>query len=134
MTSKEFKAEYVKYYKSEKKLEKLQQDIDNVYYQLSGVKGIDYSKQHFAFNKDLSQEERHRLIELVSIMLADLKRIKANCELMAMLIPKFTQEEINILNRILIDGESYDRVGFDYGYSASTMWRYVESFIEAVIS
>lgn len=133
MTSKEFKDEYIRYYYSNKLFNSIKEDIDNLYYELTGVKGYDYSKIPTSFNASISEQKRLDIIEFINIKKAELEALKSSCEHMSLLLPKFTKQEINILNRVLIYKESYESIGYEFGYSASSMWRYVESFIDNVI-
>lgn len=133
MTVEEFKAcfkSYVNFVKEEKKIE---DKIEELYYELSGVKGIRYDKIPSSFNKELANERQLLLIELINTKQAELKYKRAQFEYFELLMSKFTKEEIVLLYRLLIKEQTYDSVGLDLGYSASGFWKYVERLIGSVI-
>ena len=134
MTTDQFKKEYVIYRDREKVIANITQDIENLYYELSGVKGVDMTKIPVAFNKEMAEEKKHEIIDFIATKQIEEKKIRLSIKLMENLLPRFTEEQIQILDRILIDKESYESVGKDFGYSASSMWRHVENFISEVLN
>lgn len=133
MTISEFKVRFVSYYRYVEHKAKLEQEISELYYHLSGVKAVRYDKLPSSFNPHLSEVTRLETIDKIESKIKEYNSINTEHEYMKHIVNKLTSDEMSILVRLLINKESYDYVGRDYGYTASGMWRYVESIIGSVL-
>lgn len=133
MTTNEFKAKFRLYCNYLERKKKLEEEIDLLLYQLSGVKGINYEKAKATYNPELSNLKRLELIDKLEVKYIELNSIKVDYEFIDLIRKKFSFDEFTLLHRILIENEGYGDVGEEYGYSASGMWKVVDSLIKSVL-
>lgn len=131
MTVDEFKVgfkHYIDYLKREKELKN---ECEDIFYQMTGVKGIRYDKLPTSFNPSQVSENQLYLIDLYEQKNLEISYIQAKYKYFTVIIAKFTQEEIDLLYRLIIKKQSYDYVGREMGYSESGMHKMVERMIRS---
>ena len=123
-----FKNELENYYSYIKEINKLKQDIDDIVYEMSGCRGIDYSKIPMTYNAELAQERILELIELKSKKDAELNRLYLNKksieDKLSLLEPEDREICLNIVAKKKRNIE---------GYSRSGAWSRVKRELEKVL-
>ena len=133
MTSKDFKVKFINYCNYLQGKKRLEEEIDYLYYRLSGVKAIRYDKIPTSYNPELSEELRLELCEQIERKIKEYQTWNTEYEYIRLVIRKLNTDEMNILVRLLVKKETYEHLGRELGYSSTGMWKYVESIIEGII-
>ena len=134
MTVSEFKIGYKHYVDLIKREKKLKDEVEDLWYYLSGVKGITYDRIPSSFNAVKIAEDRLDLLDTIEQKVKEIRLIEAQYEYFTLILAKFTEEERAILYRIIIKGQSYETLGEEYGYTGAGMFKYLERIINKIIN
>lgn len=94
---------------------------DELWYQLSGVKGISYDKQPTSYNPNLSEQMRLDLLDKIEVVTREeayyqecIERYERNLNRLPRLEREFARE-------LLIEGKTFRQVGLKHHYGHSTV-------------
>jgi len=133
MTSKEFKASFEDYDNFLKREAELKEKIEMLYDDLSGVKGIRYDKIPSSYNPEAIETRKLELIDLINLKQAELKVLQSKYDYFRMVLSKLDEESIELLRRLIVKKQSYEKVGNEMGYSTGGLWKYVDRLIESIL-
>lgn len=133
MTVDEFKVGFKHYIDLLKREKELREECENIFYQMTGVKGISYDKIPSSFNPEQVNENKLYLSDLFETKQLEIGLIQAQYKYFTVVLSKFTTDEIELMYRLFIKGQTYDYVCRDYGYSSAGLFKYVERMIESKI-
>ena len=130
MNVNEFKSGYRAHLFLNQRVKKLKEDVENLYYQISGVKGIKYDRIPSSLDPRLVEQNKLDILDQIEEKLAEIKYIEAHQSYFNMILEKFSQEELDLLNRIYIKGERYEDVAQDLNYSVGGLFKVIERMIK----
>lgn len=86
-------------------------EIELMIYQMSGVKGIDYSKQSGnSFNESASEIKRLSMIEQLNELEIEKKEISMMILRINRKMSSLTKDERNLLMRLIVDKKTYEEI------------------------
>ena len=113
--------------------EQIEQEIEQIIYVMSGVRGIRYDKEPGSFNPELSEEKRLDLIEKKSEKEIELAFIVHAIKLIELKLSKLSKEDKEICMRIIAEGESSEAVSRQNGYTRGGMWKRIKREISRIL-
>lgn len=111
----------------------IKEEIDCLWYELSGVKAINYNKQPSSFNPSLSAMKKLELLDKLEDKQLELEVTQKSIILIERKLSKLSKEDKEVCVRILCDKESNEKVGMEKGYSHNAMWKKVRKALEKVL-
>ena len=134
MTVSEFKVGYRHYVDLLKREKQLKSEVEDLWYYLSGVKGITYDRIPSSVNTTKVAEDRLDMLDVLEQKMREIDLIQAQYRYFTLILAKFTEEERGMLYRIIIKGQSYETLGEEYGYTGAGMFKYLERIINKIIN
>lgn len=133
MSYKSFKRELENYEEYHVIVFELKREIADMFYELTGVKGVSYEKQPSSFNPELSAERKLELIDLYNQKLEELKHYQSTIRYVDMKLRGLTDEEKRIILDVASGRITYEEAGKQYGYSKGHMWKKVRKILEEIL-
>ena len=134
MTAAEFKTGFRHYVDLLKREKRLKEEVENLYYYLSGVKGISFDRIPSSINPEKIAEDRLDLLDVIEQKNLEIELIQAEYRYFTAILAKFTEDERTLLYRIIIKGQTYEQAGDEYGYTGAGMFKYLERIINRVLN
>lgn len=122
-----------RYYSLQESKRKLEEAIDVLWYELSGVKSIRYDKEPSTYNPTLTNERRNRLSEELEEKNIELDFTMSAIKMIEYKLSKLDEKEREVCLKVVTDKISLINIGKEIGYSESGVWYYVKRLIEKVI-
>lgn len=107
------------YYRDKAKLE---EEMDILFYQMTGVSGVSYDKIPSSYNPELSEEMRLEAIEKYN---AKIRQYNFTCMIInevSMILATLPDELQNALIDVYVKKKKFKDAGIKYGYSDSGLW------------
>lgn len=133
MDYKTFKNELENYYKYLKSVEKIKEEIENIIYEMTGVKGIRYDKEPTSFNPQLSNERILDLIDKKEEKEIELDYTIASIRYIERKLSKLDKEDKEICLKIISEGISAEKVRREVGYSKSGIWKRIKRELTGIL-
>lgn len=112
---------------------KLKDDIDCIWYELSGVKAIRYDKQPTTFNSNLNEIRKLDLLDELESKQIELEMINTQISFIERKLEMMNEDDKKLVLKIICDKESYEKVGREVGYSHNGMWKKLKRDIESIL-
>ena len=113
--------------------DKIEEEIEELLYVMSGVRGIRYDKEPGSFNPELSEEKRLDLIEKKAEMEIERDFIIHAIKLIELKLSKLSEEDKEICMRIIAEGESSEAVSRENGYTRGGMWKRIKREVSKIL-
>lgn len=110
----------MKNYRQDK--ERLESELDELLYIMTGVKGVSFDSVMVHGNPSVSEERRLELIEKYNAKEKELKFIKNAISQIEAILARMPEELTEMLILKFVDGNTYRKVGMVYGYSDHGIW------------
>lgn len=107
------------YYRDKAKLE---EEMDILFYQMTGVSGVSYDKIPSSYNPGLSEEMRLEAIEKYNAKIQQYNFICMAINEVSTIMASFPENLQNMLTDIYVEKKTFKSVGIKYGYSDSGLW------------
>ena len=133
MDYKTFKNELENYYKYLKSVEKIKEEIEDIIYEMTGVKGIRYDKEPTSFNPQLSNERILDLIDKKEEKEIELDYTIASIRYIERKLSKLDKEDKEICLKIISEGISAEKVRREVGYSKSGIWKRIKRELTGIL-
>lgn len=125
-----FKNELMNYKTYKENINKLENEIDDIFYKYSGVRGIRYDKQQSSYNETLFKNNLHKMMKELEKPQRDLeftkeaiKRIETNMYRLPLKVRQMTY-------LLFVEDKTFLEVGQIYGYSHTGIHRLIKKEIE----
>lgn len=132
MTYKQIKNELQNYRQYLKDIENLKEQIKNVWYEMTGVKGVSFDRIPTSHNPVASELHRLDLMDKKDELMLEYEHAVISVKLIELKLMKLSEEDKRACLRIMSDGESYEKVGNDMGYTSTGLWRKLKRELEKV--
>lgn len=132
MTYDQLRNEIRNYRQYLKDVERLKLEISNIWYELSGVKGVSFDRIPTTPNLKATESRKLELIEKKDELMLEYEHALISVKLIEMKLSKLNEEDKKTCLRIMADGESFESVGQSMGYTKSGMWRRLKRMLEKV--
>lgn len=133
MDYKGFKNELENYYKHLKNVENIKKEIEDILYEMTGVKGIRYDKEPSSYNPQLSMERKLELIDQKEEKEIELDYTIASIRYIEKKLSKLSQEDKDICLKIISKGISSEKVRQEVGYSKSGIWKRIQRELTGIL-
>ena len=133
MDYKTFKNELENYYSYKKEISKLKEEIENIIYEMSGVKAINYQKIPMNANPELAHERLLELIEKKEQKEKEIERLSLNIKAVENTLSKMSANDKQMCIDLIAKKGNVYKVGYEYGYSKSGMWSRIKREIEHIL-
>ena len=118
---------FVRYLKSheenKKTLTRLEAEINDFEYVMSGVSAVRYDVQPTHGNPSQKEQKRLEMIEKYNKMLKEYKTTLDCVVLIENLLNGMPEELKEMLTEIYVEGHTFSSVGREYGYSDHGLWK-----------
>lgn len=114
-------------------IDQIRSEIDNLFYDMTGVKGISYDKVPSSFNPDISEQTKLEYIERIAEKEAELDFTYSAIRIIEMKLSKLSKEDKEICLDILNRNITYEEAGRKNGYSRNGMWAKVKREMEKIL-
>ena len=133
MDYKGFKNELQNYYKHLENIDRINEDIDKILYEMTGVKGVRYDKAPSMYNPELASERRYELSEMLEEKEIELDYTVAAVKYIEMKISKLSKEDKQICIDIISKGISAEKIAKENGYSRSGIWARIKRELSGIL-
>lgn len=133
MDYKAFKNELQNYYKYLKNVDKIKEEINQIWYDMSGVKAIRYDKQLITHNPELSNMIKHEYMSRIEEKEIELDHVLSSIKYIELKLSKMNPEDKQVCIDIISKGISSEKVANEKGYSKSGMWKRIKRELERVL-
>ena len=100
---------------------RLEERLEDLWYELTGVKGIRYDSVHVNYNPSLSEERRLSLLDKVDYVEGEMQRIDLQIRFVEAVLERLNEEDRKLIDFVLIDNHTQKE--------ASAKWYLTESAI-----
>ena len=121
------------YYDYLKNVDRLKEEIQKVFYIMTGVSGIDYDKVSVSYNPTLSEQRKLELIEKKAELELELEYTILAIKLIEMKLTKLPDAEKVACLQVIAKKASYESYGNKMGYTSSGLWRKMKKDLERVL-
>lgn len=123
--------------KSYKEREKeLEEEIDNIFYDFTGVKGVAYDRPRYSYNNTLAMENLHKMMNKLEKPQKELDYTINSIQQLEPIvnenINRLSSEMQDIVKCLYWDNNTLEHTGELYGYSVSALWKKIKREIEKI--
>ena len=111
----------------------LNDELDVLWYEATGVKGVRYDKTHISTPSTIVDDKRLRLLELINEKEAERDMYLAIVKVIENKLAKLPKEDKDIVMRILVENVTNEKVGREVGYTKSGIWYKVAQDIKKIL-
>lgn len=127
-----FKNETKNYLKYKKRLIEVKEEIDDIFYKYTGVKGVRYDKIHTSYNEDLAIEVWDRMQRELKAPEREQKHLEDMISHIEENLNKLSPSMQRIVVLVFCKGYTFERLGEKMGYSGHGLWKKVKREIERI--
>lgn len=109
---------------------RLNDRLDTLWYELTGVKGIRYDKAHFNADPSVTEERRLALLDKVTAIEAELARVESQIDHIDKLLSAMPKEDRKLVTYTLIDGNTYRQAEDVFYITYSAIARKVDRILD----
>lgn len=132
MEYKRFKNELSNYRSYQKSLIKIDEEIENIIYEMTGVKAIRYDKQPLSFNPELSADMRDKLSRMLEEKESEKDHTLMKIQDIDRNLAKLPDDIRELCIMLFADGMTFIEVGNRVGYSDNALWHRIRKEIEKI--
>lgn len=123
--------------KSYKEREKeLEEEIDNIFYDFTGVKGVAYDRPRYSYNNTLAMENLHKMMNKLEKPQKELDYTINSIQQLEPIvnenINRLSSEMQDIVKCLYWDNNTLEHTGELYGYSVSALWKKIKREIDKI--
>ena len=133
MDYKGFKNELNNYYRHLRNVDRIKEEIDDIVYEMTGVKGVRYDKERSSFNPTLSEERRDYLSKKLEEKEIELNYTLAAIRFIEMNLKKLNKDDREMCLKVVADEVSAELVAVEKGYSRSGVWARIRREISKIL-
>ena len=133
MDYKSFKNELENYYKHLKNIDRIQEEIDLILYEMEGVKAVRYDKQPSSYNASLNARIMLEMSEKLEEKEIELNYAKASVKYIEMMLKKMPEEDRAICLKVISEGVSAEQIARQKGYSRGGMWKRIKREVTKIL-
>lgn len=108
--------------------------LDELWYELTGVKGIRYDKEPTSFNPTITEERRHSLMDKIDYYQSELDRVDRQIRHIDKILDSMDPEDLKIINYFLIEGHQLEEAERKFYLTASGMSRRIDAILLRVMN
>ena len=109
---------------------RLNDRLDTLWYELTGVKGIRYDKAHFNADPSVTEERRLALLDKVTLIETELARVESQIDHIDRLLSAMPKEDRKLVTYTLIDGNTYRQAEDVFYITYSAIARKVDRILD----
>ena len=128
-----FKNELENYYTYKKDVMIIDEDIDNLLYEMTGVKGVRYDKTPISANPSLAHERLLEMIEKLHWKEKEKRRLELNIQYIEDKLSMLSDEDKKICLDLIAKKGNSILISSDHGYSKSGVWARVKREIKKIL-
>jgi len=128
-----FKKQLSSYRDFKKVLLRVNSEISDVLYELTGVKGVRFDRSPSSYNPNLAETKRLELVDKYNEKLLEKEYIEKGIEFIEYKLSKMEEDDKKIVLAILADNVSYERMGGKVGYSRTGIWSKVQRDLKKIL-
>lgn len=121
------------YYKYQRNVENIKEQLKDLLYEMTGVKGVQPDKVPVTYNPSLSAERQLELIEKKAELETELEYTILAIKVIEKKLSKLDQRDKDMCLDIIARNISYESYGNQIGYTPSGLWRKVKRDLERVL-
>lgn len=121
-----------RYYFLLKDRERINCELDVLWYDLTGVKAIRYDKEHLSYNPSLEAEYKDFLRNQIADKEVELDFINSSIALIELKLSKMSELDRDICLKVIADKTPLETIGNEIGYSNASVWRHIKRTIEKI--
>lgn len=125
-----FKNELRNLFAYERSLLMLVGEIEELVYEMTGVKGINYSKIPASTNTEITEERRLEMIEQLNELETEKKRLELNIRHIYGTLSMLNEKDRKAMVDLVAKRIRAEEVAFNNGYSKSGIWKRIRKEIE----
>ena len=133
MSYKSFKNELENYEEYQKNAESLREEISDIFYSMTGVKGVPFDRIPGSFNPSLIESRKLEMIDLYNQKLEDLKHYEMSIRYVDRKLKDLTAAERQMCFDVASGKITYEVASKQYGYSKGRMWKKVKQILEEIL-
>lgn len=107
-------------------LNKIETELDALFYALRGVKGVGYSDNTKSTNESQKALNWLTLDEKYNLKLREKEFILQAISQVENILERMPEELRNMLIKVYLEGWTFDKLGREVGYSHNGMWNYLK--------
>lgn len=111
-------------------LKSIENDLDLILYDLTGVKGIRYDKLPTSYNPSENAQKQLEMIEIYNEKLKEYDFTVMAIERIESVLKRLPNDLREMVIEKFVDGKSYEELGRKYGYSERGMAKMLEREVE----
>ena len=111
-------------------LKNIENDLDLILYDLTGVKGIRYDKLPSSYNPSETAQKQLEMIEIYNEKLKEYDFTVMAIERIESVLKRLPDDLREMVIEKFVDGKSYEELGRKYGYSERGMAKMLEREVE----
>lgn len=111
-------------------LKNIENDLDLILYDLTGVKGIRYDKLPTSYNPSENAQKQLEMIEIYNEKLKEYDFTVMAIERIESVLKRLPDDLREMVIEKFVDGKSYEELGRKYGYSERGMAKMLEREVE----
>ena len=127
-----FKNETKNYLKYKKRLIEVKEEIDDIFYKYTGVKGVRYDKIHTSYNEDLAIEVWDRMQRELKQPEREQKHLEDMISHIEENLNKLSPSMQRIVVLVFCKGYTFERIGEKLGYTKVAIYLKVRRAIEKI--
>lgn len=106
--------------------------LEDLWYELTGVKAVRYDTTHVTYNKSLSEERRLSLLDKVDFYRSELDRMDRQIRYIDSVLDRLTKEENELITYVLIDGHTEIDAGEKWFLSHSAISKWITRILNRI--
>jgi DNA-directed RNA polymerase specialized sigma subunit len=132
MDYKTFKNEISNYQAYMRSADEIKTELDLLWYELTGVKGIQYNKQPSSYNQELSESYRLELLDRIENKEKELDFTIMAIERYESELGRLPSDIRELVEQIFINGKTFAEVGKKVGYSDNGLHYKIKKEVEKI--
>lgn len=106
--------------------------LEDLWYELTGVKAVRYDTTHVTYNKSISEARRLSLLDKVDFYRSELDRMDRQIRYIDSVLDKMTKEENEVVTFVLIEGHTEDEAGEKWYLTRSAISHWITRILNRI--
>lgn len=106
--------------------------LEELWYDLTGVKAIRYDKMPTSFNKSISEEKRLSLLDRIDYYESEVTRVDMQIRYIDSILDRLTKEENELITYVLIEGHTEQEAGDKWYLTNSAISKWITRILDRV--
>lgn len=107
--------------------------LDELWYELSGVKGVRYDKAPATFNPSLTEEKKHALMERIDLCQGELSRVNIQIDYIDTVLDRLNKEDLEMVKYVLVEGHTLDEAGEKWYLTGSAISKRIDAILRKAV-